>query len=378
MGYNPLSHLIWTLDAGEKKMVRKVLRTNKQTDQSNFLQLFDLIDQHRNVQRTMLDEKMKSLSIKNLPATKHQLYHMILDIVSSHINSFDNSYYQRASKIEYLLHKAMYSDALKQIRALKADVVKNERFAFLRDLLFKELTALRAMGSIEECKHLAKSWRKGKQANEIRKQGFEDVFNEYYRLYLRYCGRGSAFTHDEQEKYRAFINESFINKDKYMLDVDPTPHSTVYYHKLALLVSNLALNKFTECYRHSARLLEILESFPKERDSDIHQHAMLLYNHGLACYFSNRTEEFNRIVTRLQEKVWNSIQGEEGFYELFYNRMLRFLMEEPDLDVTSFRNIESQAIRLYEKILKKPNPITRRRTLRDIEDLLTNSAELSA
>jgi len=373
MPQSPLYTLVWNLSAGEKKMVRKILAANKQKRPSNFLKVFELIDKHGKGENKAIDKKLQSdPSIKNLAATKHQLYHHVLDCVAGTTEKFDAKYYQRATKIDYLISKAMYKEGLKLIDSLKQEAAQHERHHFLADLHYNELTALRGQGELQKCHSLARSWQSDKSRAMEQRRKYDDAYNNYYKLYLEYCTRGAANTPQDRERYQSFINESFMNRDRYSEADGDSYGSSYFYHTLALLVANLALNKFNQSVQHSGKLLDIISRDTQNAIHDAQQYAMILYNHGLGSYFSGREHEIDNMINGINSIEWFSVPGEEGFYELFYEYMLTYMKQNPSIQVDQFRSTEQKVSRRLERLLKESHPIKRRQIISDVQHLLNH------
>lgn len=371
MALSSLYPLIWNLTGGEKKMVRKTLAANKQTTPSNFLKVYDLVVKHDKGDESSIEKILKEdRTIKNVAATKHQLYHHILEIVSGQAAQFDTKYYQKAVKIDYLIGKSMHKEALRLIDSLKAEVLKFERHHFLADLHYKELIALRAEGQISKCSKLANSWIVDKSVVQDQRKRFDDAYNSFYELYLSYCKDRVASSAQDKEKYQSFINESFMNRDRYPENESACYGSSYFYHTLALLVANMALNKFSTGVQLGKKLLTIIERDKAHAMHDVHQYALILYNYAVAGYFTNQLAEFSRGKSTLFELDWNKNKGEEGCYELFYKNMLTFIENNPVTDAGEFRLSEQKVFSVYKKLLNTTHPVKRRQILNQVEEML--------
>lgn len=372
MALSSLYPLIWNLTGGEKKMVRKTLAANKQTTPSNFLKVYDLVLKNDRGDESAIERVLKEdTTIKNVAATKHQLYHHILEIVSGQAAQFDTKYYQKAVKIDYLISKSMHKEALRLIDSLKSEVQKFERHHFLADLHYKELIALRAEGQINRCSELANSWIVDKSVVQEQRKKFEDAYNSYYELYLSYCKDRAPSSVQDKEKYQSFINESFMNRDRYAENEEACYGSSYFYHNLALMVANMALNKFTPGEQLARKLLTIIERDKEHAMHDTHQYAFIVYSYSVAGYFTNQLAEYNKGKNTLFGLNWNRSTGEEGCYELFYKNMLSFLEKYPEMDADAFRMLEQKCFTVYRKLLNTTHPVKRKQILNQVEEILS-------
>jgi len=157
----PLFELIKSLNKSEKGYFKKFVSLYGDQADSNYLQLFDAInDQDKYDEPQIKTALKKSKAGKWLASEKIYLHKLILKALRNYHagESIDNQIAEMLNNIEILHKKALYAQCVKVIDKAKKIALRNEKFSKLLDLLrweksiysYNQRSELKAADSFEE------------------------------------------------------------------------------------------------------------------------------------------------------------------------------------------------------------------------------------
>ncbi len=316
---NNLYDLIKELTPGEKKRVshRLINPAGKSPGQSHFQSVFQIIKEKKVTSDTQLNMHLGSLNIRNLTATKYQLYHRILDIVSQDLRLFEARYYRHAIKIEYLNNKGLFKAALKMIRSLKIEVAMHERFLFKTDLYFKEIKAHIGLKDYDECLRCFEEYQVNEATDSEDAKTFLQSYNDYHRINLHYLRKGAARSTKDSLYY-----ESFIRSRDEEIASSTLWNSTNFFNLQGLSVAHFAIGNIPKSYDLRSRIIEIFENTKHERDSDLNQYVEVLYRYVAILIFEKKYSEFDRYMQSFKSLKPRNMEEEIRIKERYYNLLL--------------------------------------------------------
>jgi len=316
---NNLYDLIIELTPGEKKRVshRLINPAGKSLSQSHFQSVFQIIKEKKVTSDTQLKAHLGNLNIRNLTATKYQLYHRILNIVSQDLRLFEARYYRNAIKIEYLNNKGLFKAALKMIRSLKTEVAKHERFLFKTDLYFKEIKAHIGLKDYDECLRCFEEYQINETTDSKDAQTFLRAYNDYHRINLHYLRKGAARSSKDSVYY-----ESFIQSRDEEIESSTLWNSTNYFNLQGLSVAHFAVGNTPKSYDLRSRIIQIFEATKHEMDSDLSQYVEVLYRYVAILIISEKHDEVDNYMESFKELKPRNLEEEIRVKERYYNLLL--------------------------------------------------------
>jgi len=316
--------LINGLSIGEKRLVSISLAggSSKKTIQH---QIFDLISSKKVVSDADIETAFKT--VKNLPATKNQLFDKILDLLSSNINSFEVKYHKQYLKIETLTSRGFFQSALIQIRKLKKEVEKHERFYSFYELYLKEVKVLKAMNRYEEADELIHKSLANLELLSDENIAFLKTYNQYHLINSYYNKNGASRSDSTTKKYENFIHIVEQFESQKLLK-----YSSKFYKKLALLTASFGLNDLDKSLIQTTELLSIFELTPHEKEANLKQYLMVLYNHLAILSLKNMHQEFDEYIGYFKTLKPNSITEEIFIKERYFNLALNNMVQSNQAD----------------------------------------------
>ena len=316
--------LINGLSVGEKRLISISLAGGSSKKNSQH-QIFDLVVAKKVKSDEELSKALKN--VKNLSATKNQLFDKILDLLSSGINSFDVKYHQQYLKIETLFSRGLFRLALLQIRRLKKEVVKHERFYAIYELYLKEVKVLKAMTRFDEADQLIHGSMTDLELLSKEIIAFIKVHNQYHLINSYYSKNGASRSDLAAKEYEdfAFLVEQF--EEQQLLK-----YSSQFYKNLGLLTTSFGLNDLDKCLEQTTELLAIFELTPHEREANLKQHLMVLHSHSEILSLNNMYQEFNLYIDYFKVLKPNSITEEIYIKERYFNLALNNMVQSAQFD----------------------------------------------
>ena len=323
MTSNGLYQLIVGLSAGEKRLVSIDLQSGK-GDNSNLIRIFNLICLKSIDSDQLLVQQLKSVKIKNLASTKHQLYHRILKTVCTTNQTFDSVYYQSALKIEYLISKELYVHAIRIIKKLKIDVIKHERFLFKTDLYFKEIKAYMGLKDYKQCLTCFEEFQRTEPVVNADNKKYLRAFNDYHKINLHYFLKGAARSNTESKFYTDFIH----SRDEIVVS-KTLQNSTNYFNLQGLSTAHFAIGNMQKSHELTSKVLLMFEQVQHEKNSDLKQYLTVLYRYIAVLVFQGEYDDFDRYMEAFKSLKPRNISEEVYVKERYYNlHLLKYLMSK--------------------------------------------------
>ena len=309
-----LSTLIKGLSQGEKRKISIVLDQGKSSS-SDAYKIFNLISKKESIKDS--DIKTQLPAIKNLGATKHQLFKKIIRTLSSDLESFDAKYHSDLLTINVLIDREMYREAHKITTKLYTQSKQHERLPFMYELYQLELKILRLEGKNQEALEVIQN--KSSEINQVTKEAetFFDVHKNYFEVSTFYQKNGTARTQSSSNFYKKIEGKLNTTPSTTLLQ-----HSTNYYRQLGLITTSFGLNNFNQTLVHTTNLLEIFEENPHEKNSDLRQYSVVLYNHLGVLIYKKDYESFDKMIHNLRVKKSKSNFTKNFSNERYFNLIL--------------------------------------------------------
>lgn len=321
MANSGLYELIDGLSAAEKRIVSIELQS-KSAKSNNFYSLFKSISAKSIENDKVLIQYLGKGAVKNLAATKHQLYHKILNVLGFQNQVFESTYYQTALKIEFLLSKELYKQAIKMIKKLKVEVAIHERFLFTTDLYFKEIKAYVGLKDYTKCFECFEDFKKNEPTFSRDSSMFLKAYNDYYKINLHYRQSGAARSVAEFTVYNDFIR---LKEEEMVLE--NSWNSTNFFNLQALSRAYFSIGEYDKSNNLTVQLIEMFEKVPEEKNSDLKQYLGVLYNYIVGLIFQKHFEEFEKYMTVFKEVKPRNLNEEIFVKERYYNlRLMKHLM----------------------------------------------------
>ncbi len=319
--------LINGLSVGEKRLVSIALAGGSSIKTIQH-QIFDLIVSKKVTSDGALSKALNN--VKNLPATKNQLFDKILDLLSSGINSFEIKYHQQYLKIETLTSRGFFQPALLQIRKLKKEVKKHERFYSIYELYLKEVKVLKAINRYEEADKLIQESALDLELLAKESFGFIAVHNQYHLINSYYNKHGASRSDLTSKEYSRFAKLIEQFKEQKILK-----YSSQFYKNLGLLTASFGLNDLEKSLEQTTELLAIFELTPHEKEANLKQYLMVLYNHLAILSLDPLNQDFNEYIGYFKTLKPSSKTEEIYIKERYYNLALNWLLQSGVIDNAS-------------------------------------------
>jgi hypothetical protein len=130
-----LFELIKSLNKTEKGYFKKFSQINESNAKSNYMLLFDAIDNQEKYDEEALLKKFKKQSfVKQFPVAKNYLHEKILAALNSYDNSDCSDVQSLLHSAEFLIKKALYDQAYKTLQKAKKLVKQQELVSYLLEI----------------------------------------------------------------------------------------------------------------------------------------------------------------------------------------------------------------------------------------------------
>jgi hypothetical protein len=251
-----LFELIKSMSQGEKTYFKKYSQLHTIGSENHYLLLFDAICKQRDYDESKVILKLKKYDfVRHFAVAKNYLYSRILDSLESYhknmsINATVRKYIQR---IEILVNKNLYNQALKIIEKAKNICVKYELFEEQQDLVEWHFKIAIAKEDIPlRKKILAESAESAKLFNNYRTyRELDNAVSSKYQL------QGVARTPRELAELKRLISTDHL-KDG---DRARSIRSKFYFYGSRNFIA-LSIGDFDKIYRNSKNIVDILQANP--------------------------------------------------------------------------------------------------------------------
>ncbi len=316
-----LQFLINNLSKGEKKKVSFFLKagTSKESNQYKVYKVYT--GQYNDLKQ--IDSIYASM--KNLPATRNQLFETIVNVLSEDLQSFDAYYHREINSIYFITSKELYDVALKRTHRLFEKSFKHERGAFCLELFFLEVKLLRLLKQYNKIATIIN--KRVDKLKDVLKESevMIDQFVYYNEIQINYHIHGASRSTEIENTYKDFIkNLKSLPQLNYLSNV------TKNYNYLALITIYFAIGNFKEALKYTTKLVQIFEDNPHEKNSDVNQYSTVLYNHLALLIFHHKFKEFDDIILLYKDLKTNNIREKISINEKYFNLLFLKIIESKD------------------------------------------------
>jgi pterin-4a-carbinolamine dehydratase len=317
-----LHFLINNLSKGEKKKVSFALNSGT-TKESNQQSLYKAYCGSKNPE-SIIDEGLFE-RVKNLPATRNQLFETILSVLAQDQGSFDAYYHSEVNKIYFLISRKLYKVALKRTKRIIEKTLDFERGSYFMELHYLEVKLMMLLNMNDELEKTIEQ-RKSIALDLIDDQKIlVNQHSKYYKLRSKYLVHGASRSSQMQEFYLKLLDE--INQGVFAKYLG---NAVNYYNLMAGITASFALNDFKKALSFTTKLVEIFESNPHEKESDLIQYSGVLYNHLVLLVMLERFDEFDEYIYLLRNLNTSNPIEEIAVKEKYFNLVFLRLIEAKD------------------------------------------------
>lgn len=326
-----LFQLIGSLSPTEKRYFRLFADQHVLKGQNNYLRLFDAIE--RQVRKGEYDEEflLKKFKGDNLgkyfASVKYQLYKLILKSMRQFHSgdTIDAELGEALQNVRFLREKRLHQQALKVLNNAKKKAEKHERFTILLDINLLEVEVLKDIYDPVQLVRIL-------EVNHAQMQNYTSKYRNYanYKfLYnkasMMYRSRGAARSFEDFDAFSQLLNQPLMRQ----VDNAKSQSATYFYH-FTRVVGEFALGEMEECYKLTRFLVEMLELYPFELQSDVNQYIDILYHHLMVCHALKYDEEFLKFLAVLKEVKAKTKSQQAKAFECYYTLYFDFVLEHPE------------------------------------------------
>ncbi len=291
-----LIELITSLTKAEKRHFRLFVTRNQASDELLFLQLFDMIDKHRDYDEALILKKIPQIKKRQLSNLKAHLYKQLLlslRLLSRNYN-IDIEIRERIDYSKVLYNKGLYRQSLEMLDKAKGQAIKYKQNTLTLEIVeFEKLIEsqyitrsinTRAEELTNEADQIAK--------RAIRTQKLSNLALQLYGLYLKI-----GFVRNEKDHF--FVKEFFQSSlPKYnVADLG-------FYERLYLFQSyvwyNHTTQEFLHCYKYAQKWVDLFREEPAMKQVDPAIYIKGLHNLLSSLFYLSHYTRFVEVLTELE------------------------------------------------------------------------------
>jgi len=207
-----LYDLVQSMTMSEKRHFKIFSSKHVIGQKNDYIGLFDALSKQKTYDEVSLK---KAPFVKNLPAEKNYLYHLVLRSLNVFHDSSSpkNQVYGLLKSIEVLYHKGLYPQALKMVNKAKKIAEQNELFVqslaigeLEIELLSKQFQYSEASKQIEESKRLIQQLENFSTLQKVTTDSYEA------RLEI-----GTSRSHEDSKKLKSYLTKDGVGKPNFPL-----------------------------------------------------------------------------------------------------------------------------------------------------------------
>lgn len=313
-----LFRLIKSLSKSEKGYFKKYAAKNETGSKQNYILLFDAIDTMSEYDEELLKKKLKNAAFaKQIPVYKVYLFNLILRSLSqiSVVSDAGAKIKEYLENTRLLSSKALYKEALKQLKKAKELAVKYNNYILLLDALVAERNIITVMPD--------------KNISDIRKNLYSEqitIINRF-RKNLEYSWlsdqmvicveqKGDFSVEERRLEMENILKSPLISNEKNAEDLN-----MMFYLLHTRLLYFLGKNNLEEVRNILGREIDLLEANRHFVDDNPRNYSNALINYLLFSQITGYREgvlvtisKLNRLRKKLKNKVPLSLQIQIFFH----------------------------------------------------------------
>lgn len=319
--------LIKSLSKQEKRYFKLYAEQNTRNNKNNYLLLFDVIEhQSRSSsgeydEAKLLKEHKGAEFIKYFASTKYQLYNLILRVM--HIyhseSSTDAILNEKIHHIEFLYNKALYKQSLKEVKQARQLAEDAEKFAHLLDIIGWEQKVMKEIPDLKKKNIDTDKWLK-EERDVLHKLSnlteYRKVFNDVHFLYKF---KGHIRSSSEKEEYLKVIRQPLLKTEKNALSARAL---YMHYHSYGNYYS--AQSDIQRCYVQTKIIVDFMEHKKSVFEDNLSYYVNTIYYFGVMSLLLKKTNDFWRVINKLQTTKANSEILKVKTFEWIYNLLFLY------------------------------------------------------
>lgn len=312
-----LIHLIRSLTRAEKRHFRLFVRRNQSSDEILFLQLFDVMDRHKEYDEALILRKLPAIKKSQLSNLKAHLYKQLLTSLRL-LNKNYNEDIQVRENLDYarvLYNKGLYRQSLDILDKAKARALKYKLSSLALEIVeFEKLIESQYItrsieGRAEELTH------ESVDLNRI-----NDLAHRFSNLALQLYGLYIKVGYVRNEKDHHFVHEFFQSHLPEVQFDDLDFWGKVYYCQSYVWLYHMT-HDFRLSYRYSQKWVDLFDESPEMITPNLpvylkgmHNLLGALFN---AMYYDRFLQVLNKLEGLPEEYPIKQEKNTEGLFYLF-------------------------------------------------------------
>jgi hypothetical protein len=334
-----LYRLIKSLNKSEKGYFKKFAAKNEAGSKQNYIHLFDALDAMDEYDETLLKKKLKNESFtKQLPVYKVYLFNLILRSLSpnSVLADAGTKMKELIENSKILSSKALYREALKQLKKAKELARKFSNHLTLLDVLIAERNILAIMPD--------------KNISEMRKNLYEEQLDAINKLKknMEYSWLSDQMVICVEQKGDFTVDERSKEMDKIMqmpllkIEDNAEDLNMMFYLLHTKLFYHLGKNELVEVKLLLEREIELLEANRHFIDDNPRNYSSALINYLMFSQITGFRKDVLASLTKLnalRRKLKNKVPLSLQLQISFHAANSEMLVYKNSVDIRRGRNL---------------------------------------
>lgn len=344
-----LFELIKSLNRTEKGYFKKYSRINELNSQSNYLLLFDAIDNQEKYDEKILLKKFEKSKtfVKQFPVTKNYLNEKILIALDSYHHSICSEAQKLLHSAEILFKKAHYDQSLRILHKAKKIVTREELTSYLLEIHHWEYNIAIEKHDMLLADKINREWKQSILLCQ-NVQTYRDLFTKMLSLFFEY---GRTKNKRILNKINALIKNPALKNESAAI----TFYSKIRFYDTHLFFWCIKGDR-DKIHKYAKKIIALFHSDSEKIRINIDIYLDCLDNILSAAITDKRFQETYYYLNTLKEitKIEKSKNINAKFSFIYYRHLLYYYNYNGDFDKSNKEiNGVQQALKLYEDELNQ-------------------------
>ena len=310
-----LVQLIRSLTKAEKRHFRLFVTRNQASDEILFLQLFDMIEKHKEYEEEIILKKIPQIKKRQLSNLKAHLYKqllMSLRLLSRNYNK-DIEIREKIDYAKVLYNKGLYRQSLDMLDKTKAAALKFEQHILALEIVeFEKLIESQYITRSIETRAETLTNEATRMAEKVKRSNvFSNLSLQLYGLYLKV-----GYVRNEKEHY--FVKE-FFNANLPAFKIEDLD----FYEKLFLYQSYVwyhhTSQDFLQCYKYAQKWVDLFEEETIMQEIEAPLYLKGLHNLLSSLFYLSHYERFVEVLAILENfDVEHKVKQDTNIESMLY------------------------------------------------------------